>query len=155
MTVWITAAPDADRTALRENEVGFSLIELLVVVIIIGILAAIAIPVYVLIQNNAKVSAVKSDVSTAKTAVVAYATDNKGALPDTLTAADLPAKYGYPIPAAGNYAVAGRPALSVAGSGSAFCISAVSVTSTQVTASDVSGVVSGATAGCSSGAITP
>lgn len=64
----------------EDKDKGFTLIELLVVVIIIGILAAIAIPVYLGVQNNAKDSAVKSDLSNAKTAVIAYQTDN-GALP--------------------------------------------------------------------------
>jgi type IV pilus assembly protein PilA len=64
------------RDRVKNGEEGFTLIELLVVVIIIGILAAIAIPVYIGVQNNAKDSAVKTDLTNAKTAVIAYYTDN-------------------------------------------------------------------------------
>ncbi len=62
----------------RQNEGredGFTLIELLVVVIIIGILAAIAIPVFLNQRERAWTSAVESDLRNGAVAMEAYYTD--------------------------------------------------------------------------------
>jgi type IV pilus assembly protein PilA len=61
-----------------KDEGGFTLIELLVVVLIIGILAAIAIPSFLNQKSKAQDSAAKTQVTTLQTAMETYATDNNG-----------------------------------------------------------------------------
>jgi prepilin-type N-terminal cleavage/methylation domain-containing protein len=65
------------RKAQEESEGGFTLIELLVVIIIIGILAAIAIPVFLNQRKKAVDASIKSDLRTAATAMETYFTDNQ------------------------------------------------------------------------------
>ena len=54
---------------------GFTLIELLIVVVIIGILAAIAIPKFAATKDKAKLASVKTDVCNTETAEEAYFSD--------------------------------------------------------------------------------
>jgi type IV pilus assembly protein PilA len=61
-----------------QDEKGFTLIELLVVILIIGILAAIAIPAFLNQRGKAYDANAKSDVKTAQTAMETYGTDHDG-----------------------------------------------------------------------------
>jgi type IV pilus assembly protein PilA len=68
-----------DRMRQRtSDEGGFTLIELLVVVLIIGILAAIAIPAFLSQTSKANDSAAKTQVGTQQTTMETYASENNG-----------------------------------------------------------------------------
>ena len=64
---------------MNTNKKGFTLIELLIVVVIIGILAAIAIPKFANTKEKAYLAAMKSDLRNMATYEEQYAADNGGA----------------------------------------------------------------------------
>ena len=62
----------------KNGEKGFTLVELLVVVIIIGILAAVAVPIYLNQRKSAWRSSVQSDVKNASLVLETISTENNG-----------------------------------------------------------------------------
>ena len=69
------------RKSMDDKDQGFTLIELLVVMIIIGILASIAIPVFLSQRAKARDTSTKADVSTIGKEMATYYVDNIGAPP--------------------------------------------------------------------------
>jgi type IV pilus assembly protein PilA len=72
--------------SMKEKDQGFTLIELLVVIVIIGILAAIAIPLFLNQRKKGVDASLKSDVKSAATTVETWIVDN----PSTAVPAGTP-----------------------------------------------------------------
>ncbi len=71
------------RAGRRTGESGFTLVELMIVMTIIGILAAIAIPSYIRAVQKAKEAVLREDLHTMRTAIDSYTVDKEKA-PDSL-----------------------------------------------------------------------
>jgi type IV pilus assembly protein PilA len=84
------------RSKIQKDEEGFTLVELMVVVLIMAILMAIAIPTFLGAQNKAKDSSTKADLRNALTVAKAQAADNGGVF--DLTAAAAVASLGAAEP---------------------------------------------------------
>jgi prepilin-type N-terminal cleavage/methylation domain-containing protein len=90
---------------VRTSQRGFTLIELMVVVVIIGLLAAIAIPNYASMQRNAQESGVKSNMHTLQLVMEDYSVQNDGfyptsavsSLPDGRTLEDICPTGSFPV----------------------------------------------------------
>ena len=66
----------AERRGLRRAQAGFTLIEIMVVVVIIGLLAAVVVPQFLSKVDDARVSKAKQDIQAIETALTMYKLDN-------------------------------------------------------------------------------
>jgi len=116
------------RKAQEEHEGGFTLIELLVVIIIIGILAAIAIPVFLNQRAKATESGMKSDLRTVANQLETYFTD---AQEYPLAANVTQANAGDPVDVDGtNVEVSDVETVmtyGLAGDGQSYCVNATNI----------------------------
>ena len=71
---------------MKKNQKGFTLIELMIVVAIIGILAAVAIPKFAEMMERSRDGATKGNIGALKSAVSIYYGDHEGSYPTDLTA---------------------------------------------------------------------
>lgn len=84
--MWAAFVQDQSRSQQRR---GFTIVELLIVIVVIGILAAITIVAFNGVQNKAKASAAQSAVTQASKKIIAYAVQNADQYPVDLATADV------------------------------------------------------------------
>lgn len=101
-----------------KNKQGFTIVELLIVVIVIAILATITIVGFNGIQNRAKDSALKSEISTMRKQLSVFATTNSDTYPSSINSCPTPVTGAACIAAETNNTV------TYYGAGNTYCLSA-------------------------------
>ncbi|MGX6602047.1 prepilin-type N-terminal cleavage/methylation domain-containing protein [Micromonosporaceae bacterium Da 78-11] len=101
------------RLRAKKDDDGFTLIELLVVVVIIGVLVAIAVPVYLNYRQGAADKSAQSDVRGAISTVEQWYTDNANTYP--LGPSGVPEKFSFNLSATAVTAAATAASTTAAG----------------------------------------
>lgn|SRR5208283_3590538 len=76
MRMHMTTRLNTQNRTVRRGQQGFTLVELLLVLVILGILASIVLPKFTNRTKQAKVAATQTQIATFKTALDAYEVDN-------------------------------------------------------------------------------
>jgi type IV pilus assembly protein PilA len=128
------------RRSMDERDQGFTLIELLVVIIIIGILAAIAIPVFLNQRKKGWDAAVQADLRNAATSMETYLTANGVYSTQTPAGTELTG-VGFKYSNASNYdATAGQVIVVGAAAGNSYCLSSLSASGNHFSYGSTSGL---------------
>ncbi len=101
----------------KTKQAGFTLVELIIVIVILGILSAFAIPKFIDVSSDARVGAVEGTAGAIRSAAsIVYAKSvidgTQGAASSTVTMADgtsIATAYGYPTAASIATAIGGTP----------------------------------------------
>jgi MSHA pilin protein MshA len=75
---------------MRQQEAGFTLIELVIVIVVLGILAAVAVPRYLDLSGDARNASINAAVASTASAIAIAAARAKGSPTAALVAAELP-----------------------------------------------------------------
>ncbi len=114
-----------------EEEKGFTLIELLVVILIIGILAAIAIPSFLNQKTKATDASAKELARTSQTAAETYSTDHNGSYAGMTASGLVSVEPTIQITAGNNNAYLSN--VTVSGGGSGYSVTATSTSGNTYT----------------------
>ncbi len=115
------------RMRTKKDDEGFTLIELLVVVVIIGVLVAIAVPVYLNYREGAADKSAQSDVRGAISAIEQYYTDNGNVYPTAPTAVQQNVDYfnlGTTSTSSGRITLSAKTKMKYIGSATAYVLCA-------------------------------
>lgn len=132
------------RRAQEDAQSGFTLIEMVAVLAILGVLAAIAVPTFLGLQSGARDAAVQADLVHAKTALVAFAAEHQGDPPSFVTRAGS-ASYASTtvdlVPLGWTIGSSTADLTYVNVSGASWCVLAASTTGAAFRVTSTTGVV--------------